>query len=55
MTIIDKLITARKARLKPRDSVFESERLQAWNHRQNITHLFANGVQVEIKLSPKKP
>ena len=41
-------------RIKSRDSVFESERLKQWNTRENLTHRFANGVQIEIKLNPNK-
>ena len=55
MTILTKPIRAKCAKLKLRDNVFESDRLQAWHHRQNIVHRFANGVQIEIKLNPKKP
>ena len=45
------------ARIKHRDSVFESERMKAWHDRQNLVHRFANGVSVEIQLKPttKKP
>ena len=42
-------------RIKSRDNVFESERLQQWNTRQNIVHRFANGQTVEIKLKEGKP
>ena len=38
------------ARIKSRDSVFESERLQQWNTRENLKRRFANGVQIEIEL-----
>ena len=55
MNIQTRPIKSKCAKLKLRDSVFESERLQAWHHRENIVHRFANGVSVEIKLNPKKP
>jgi hypothetical protein len=48
------LITTRRAKLKLRDNVFESERLRAWNTRENIVHRFANGHAVEIKLTDRR-
>lgn len=50
-TPLDRII----AKLKQRDSVFESERLKAWHHRANWVHRFANGTSVEIKLHQKQP
>ena len=41
-------------RIKSRDNVFESERLKAWHHRENIVHRFANGQTVEIKLADRR-
>ena len=42
------------SRLRHRDAIFESERLQAWHHRANVTHRFSNGVLVEISLTEPK-
>lgn len=42
------------SRLRHRDAIFESERLQAWYDRANVIHRFANGVSVEISLKPKQ-
>jgi hypothetical protein len=51
---IAKFIKARRYKLKLRDSVFESERLRQWHTRENITHRFANGHTVEIKLTDRR-
>jgi len=43
------------SRLRHRDAIFESERLQAWHHRANVTHRFGNGLLTEIVLTEPKP
>jgi len=42
------------SRLRHRDQIFESERLEAWHQRANIVHRFANGVSIEISLTEPK-
>ena len=42
------------SRLRHRDQIFESERLQAWHDRANVIHRFGNGVLVEIAFTKPK-
>ena len=43
------------SRLRHRDAIFESERLQAWNTRANVIHRWGNGLLTEIVLTEPKP